>query len=404
MEGRARAAVEPGRVDGAPQDAVLDDPLAQVRSLVRTDTSEGEELGADADDDAPGFVRPLDGDGRRKALDDVVEGADANELGRQGPATIPGSPVYSGAMALADIPVVYVVGAPRSGTTWVQLMLGSHPEVATPIELDLFSGFVAPWYESWNGHRQALDRPARPEWGLPAALTEEAFVDAVGLVVERTYRSVLDAKPGATVMVEKDPRYYNHVDTILRTVPHAKFVQVLRDGRDVACSMMRVARSWGQEWAPDHAGAAASLWQDAVIGARGAARAPAGYLEVRYEELLAERGADLLRETLAFCGVDPAPAGALYDRYRYAGRSKDDVLSGGLTWAGEAARRGADVSFPDDFIGPAAAGGWREQLGPAERQSFDAVAGELLVELGYEPDRCWAGGRVRALSPIATRR
>jgi sulfotransferase family protein len=171
-------------------------------------------------------------------------------------------------VALADIPVTYVVGAPRSGTTWVQLMLGSHPEIATPIELDFFSSFVAPWYESWRVHRLAIDRPARPEWGLPAALTEEEFVEAVGLVVERVYRSVLAAKPGATLMLEKDPRYCSHVETILRTVPHAKFVHVLRDGRDVACSMTRVAQSWGRDWAPGGIGGGAALWQEAVRGAQ----------------------------------------------------------------------------------------------------------------------------------------
>jgi sulfotransferase family protein len=309
-------------------------------------------------------------------------------------------------VALADIPVTYVVGAPRSGTTWVQLMLGSHPEIATPIELDFFSSFVAPWYESWRVHRLAIDRPARPEWGLPAALTEEEFVEAVGLVVERVYRSVLAAKPGATLMLEKDPRYCSHVETILRTVPHAKFVHVLRDGRDVACSMTRVAQSWGRDWAPGGIGGGAALWQEAVRGAQTAATAPAGYLELRYEELLGRRGPDLLRELLGFCGVadDLELAGGLYDRYRYGDRSRHEVMSGGLTWAGEAARSGADVSFPEDFIGPGTAGRWQTQLDAADREAFDAVAGELLVELGYEADRSWAGGKAAAWSPIPTRR
>ena len=204
--------------------------------------------------------------------------------------------------------------------------------------------------------------------------------------------------------MEKDPRYCRHVDTILRTAPHAKFLHVVRDGRDVACSMIRVAASWGREWAPAGIGGAAGLWQDSVRGAQAAAAAPAGYLEVRYEELLSDTGVDILRDVLAFCGVDPEPAPELYARYRYGDRGRHEVLSGGLTWAGEAARSGADVSFPDDFIGPGTAGRWQVRFGLEDRHAFDAVAGELLVELGYERDRSWAGGQAAAWSPIPTRR
>ena len=309
-------------------------------------------------------------------------------------------------MPLADIPVVYVLGAPRSGTTWLQLMLGSHSEIATPIELDFFSSFVAPWYESWSVQCEAAEgRPGRPYWGLPAALTEEEFEETVGLVVERVYRAVLAAKPRATVMLEKDPRYWQHVAAIRRAVPHAKFVHVLRDGRDVACSMVRVSSSWGGEWAPGRVAGGAELWQECVRGALTAADAPGGYLEVRYEDLLSESGPDVVRGALAFCGVagDRPLAESLYERYSYPGRTKHEVLSGGLTWAGEAVRAGADVSFPDDFIGQAAAGRWKSEFDADDRRAFDAVAGDLLIELGYEADHSWAGGPAAAWSPIPTR-
>ena len=206
-------------------------------------------------------------------------------------------------MPLADIPVVYVIGAPRSGTTWLQLMLGSHPEIATPVELDFFSGFVAPWYESWRVHCEAEGRPARPYWGLPAALTEEQFDEAVRGVVERVYRSVLAAKPGAVVVVEKDPRYWRYVELIRRVVPHARFIHVMRDGRDVACSMMRVSQSWGREWAPGGVAAAAKLWHECVRGALLAQDTSGGYTAIRYESLLTNAGPDLLRRALTFCRV-----------------------------------------------------------------------------------------------------
>jgi hypothetical protein len=310
-------------------------------------------------------------------------------------------------MALADIPAVYVIGAPRSGTTWFQLMLGSHPEVATPVELAFFSNYVAPWYEAWTRQVEGGAAEIKPAyWGVPAALTETEFEEAVGLVAERIYRAVLAAKPGATVLVEKDPQYCACVDAIMRTVPHARFVHVIRDGRDVACSMMRVAQTWGGAWAPERAGGAAELWRDCVLAVRAAQSAPGGYLEVRYEDLLAERGQEVLREVLSFCGVDDGAglAARLYERYRYPSHSKEEVLSGGLTWSGETVAAGADVGFPDDFIGPATAGVWKDVFRPEDREAFDLAAGELLVDLGYEPDRSWAGAATRGWTPIPGRR
>ena len=309
-------------------------------------------------------------------------------------------------MALADIPVVFVIGAPRSGTTWFQLMLGSHPEIATPVELAFFSNYVSPWYDAWTRQIEGGAGEIKPAyWGVPAALTESEFEEAVGLVAERIYRAVLAAKPGSTVLVEKDPQYCECVDAILRTVPHAKFVHVIRDGRDVACSMMRVAQSWGGAWAPERAGAAGVLWRDCVRAVRAARTAPGGYVEVRYEDLLAEAGPGALREVFSFCGVDDDAglAAKLYERYRYPSHTKEEVLSGGLTWSGETVRAGADVSFPEDFIGPATAGVWKEVFRPEDREAFDLAAGDLLVDLGYEPDRSWAGSPARGWTPIPSR-
>jgi hypothetical protein len=63
---------------------------------------------------------------------------------------------------------------------------------------------------------------------------------------------------------------------------------------------------------------------------------------------------------------------------------------------------GADVGFPDDFIGPGTSGRWKTEFRPEDRQAFDSAAGELLVELGYETDPSWAGGQARAWTPLPT--
>jgi hypothetical protein len=113
----------------------------------------------------------------------------------------------------------------------------------------------------------------------------------------------------------------------------------------------------------------------------------------------------MLREVFAFCGVDTdaAVTSSIYERYRYGKHGKDEVLSGGLVWSGETVRAGADVGFPEDFIGPARAGVWKEVFGPEDREAFELAAGDLLVDLGYEPDRSWAGTGTRGWTPIPAR-
>ncbi|MGH9065739.1 MAG: hypothetical protein ACRD0L_17560 [Acidimicrobiales bacterium] len=62
-----------------------------------------------------------------------------------------------------------------------------------------------------------------------------------------------------------------------------------------------------------------------------------------------------------------------------------------LLWSGEVmARLGAPPPEPAGFSGDGRPGRWRQAWGPWDRWCFDQAAGELLVELGYEPDRAWA--------------
>ena len=45
----------------------------------------------------------------------------------------------------ADRTIVFVIGAPRSGTTYLQNLLGSQAQVVTSQETDLFTQYIAAW-------------------------------------------------------------------------------------------------------------------------------------------------------------------------------------------------------------------------------------------------------------------
>jgi hypothetical protein len=301
---------------------------------------------------------------------------------------------------MTDAPrLVMLVGSPRSGTTWLQTLLGAHPEIATPQETDLFRVYLQPLVDAWERqlHGATVEGERRRRKGLPLVLTEAEFDDAAGALVRRTLHAVRDLKPGASVVVEKSPSHSMCVATILRFVPAAPFVHIVRDGRDAAASMVAASGDWGQKWAPGSIARAAQVWRDHLLGAREAVDAPGGYFEVRYEDLLGDGGAALLQQAFSTCGVEvSADAAAAYvDEHSFERMKAGGQVSGSILLGGEAGGTQAAQQEPEGFFRKGTVGGWRDEWSVADRQAFARVAGDLLVQLGYERDDSWVGGRVQ---------
>jgi hypothetical protein len=276
--------------------------------------------------------------------------------------------------------LIYLIGTPRGGTTWLQNMLGAYPAVATPQELGLFIKYVAPWHERWQLQleRGRLDR----HMGLPAAISEGVFAEIVTDAVLRVYEEVLALKPGATVVLEKAPAYTRYASLIHRYFPEARFVHIIRDGRDVAASLLRAAGGWGHGWATSSIERAAWIWRVQVETGRRVRNLTSNYLEVRYEDLRSEGGPAILAEVLDYCGLeaDEETAATIYETFRLQPEGPEPPSS--IVWGGEVFRRHGRPSEPPGFFGEGRAG-WRSRLSRFEQYVFDDVAGDLLAELGY---------------------
>ena len=111
---------------------------------------------------------------------------------------------------------------------------------------------------------------------------------------------------------DKTPGYVTAMELIQGALPEARFVHVIRDGRDVAVSLAGVA------WGPEDAAGAAKLWSRRIrIARRQAARlAPGTYTEVRYEELVSDPRGVLGR----LCGILELPFSE--EMLSYAGRAR----------------------------------------------------------------------------------
>lgn len=203
-------------------------------------------------------------------------------------------------------------GSGSSGTTLLANLLGRHSEIVAAPELDVFNHEEVLSLETLReGCRDLLDQ-RRLSSGFK--LVERFFGPRESLGVTRSIferwvrqaRSVDDfysslaahmcSPRGASVFVEKTPTNVYTFRAFARVHPATPLIHQIRDGRDVAASLMRRGMtlfSAGSRWLYD---------TSAGLAARGG---PA-YLETRYEALASEPET-VLRSVLAHLGLDYEP-------------------------------------------------------------------------------------------------
>ena len=264
---------------------------------------------------------------------------------------------------------IFVIGCARSGTTWVLDAFGAHPDVATVNESWLFSPTVGLGPLLGKGHWDP-DHPGGPQ-GLSRFVSREDFVAEVRTFAARVLGKALG--DGQRFLVEKSPNHVWTADGIAEVFPEARFIHVVRDGRDVAVSLLAAGDSWAPQWKESSAASvqqAASTWRRALE--RAAVVAPAlddRLLEVRYEDLHADPVSGYRR---LFDFAEVPYDEDLLERVRTA----NDFPSN-YTPNERGFRRGGRV------------GDWTDRFSPADCLAFQLAAGELLIELGYEADDRW---------------
>jgi Sulfotransferase family len=246
--------------------------------------------------------------------------------------------------ALATERIVFVVGSPRSGTTFLAGAVGSQP------------GFVD----------LGEVRPVKASIERWASLAEDQAAAELRTTLERVRRLgfVRDLRP-----VEQTPELSFVVGAAVRAYPQATVLHIVRDGRDVVCSLLEkgwlseregrddVGQRYGshdRSWVElerrnefsraREATRAAWAWRRYLTAARAA---PEHTLELRYEQIAADppAAAERIARRLE---TDPAPL---------------------------AEALGAVHSH--------SIGRWRRDLTPGQIEDVEREAGGLLRELGY---------------------
>jgi hypothetical protein len=318
-------------------------------------------------------------------------------------------------------PVFFVVGHQKSGTTWLMEMLDSHPEI-------LCKGEGRPFGRTFRQENLKQKRAGHPPTSLYNAIAssedlrywiersvwskhddaDEHLANLTRLAIEYFLTQRL-LKTGKRLVGDKTvllgPEFVEEISTVY---PEARVIHIIRDGRDVVVSTMH--HRWNQaedqggtvELTPDQLAKReayrknprallesgegifpdgwlrgnAAKWNTRVsrTARDGPALLGASYWEVRYEDLL-ERPKEEVKQLLDFLGVDASEQTV----ERCVSAASFERLAEGRSRGQEAA----------SFFRKGIAGDWKNAFTEQDKQDFKAVAGDLLVELGYEKDNDW---------------
>ncbi len=153
-------------------------------------------------------------------------------------------------------PPFFVIGSPRSGTTLLRLLLTSHPALVVPPECG-FVVWLHPTFGDWGV--QEFSDPASLS-RFAAEVTASRKFESWGVSLEDVENAIARRKPrdyseacesvyrlfcthcgkDAAIWGDKNNFYLAHIQTLKAIFSEARFIHIVRDGRDVACSYREV--------------------------------------------------------------------------------------------------------------------------------------------------------------------
>jgi Sulfotransferase family len=275
-------------------------------------------------------------------------------------------------------PYVFFVGCPRSGTTLLQRIADAHPALAVTHE----TRWIPRWYEKRIGidedgfitaalvervlehpRFRAFKLPPTDVWTAFDATRPQTYAQFVGTLFDHVARS-----RGKHLAGDKSPDYALHLATLHDLWPEALFVHIIRDGRDVALSMLEWQKGASQfsTWRADPLTTVAVWWDWHVRVARETAAAfeTSLYQQLRYEALVANPE-QTCRELCRFLAL---PFSGDMLRFHEGRMPRNGDPHAKQVW------RPVTTQLRR----------WRDQMAVDDVAKFEAAAGDLLEELGYE--------------------
>lgn len=278
--------------------------------------------------------------------------------------------------------LIFVISPPRSGSTLLQRMLGSHSEVFTHPEPHLITplaylGFHDTVDKAPYDHINSAEAIRLFVEGLPNK--ERDYLDALRCYTDTMYGRML-ATSGRSRFLDKTPAYALVLPFLTKLYPDAKYVVLTRHPLAIFSSY---ANSFFEgDW---HAAREFNPIVERYVPAiaRFIRERPVPFVHVRYEELVRDPAAQLER-IFAFLGLDHQPEAVEYGRRFDAKKGPGDPIA---------------VEKHDRPVTDSVAK-WAAELirDPAKLE----LARDMIDRLGDEDLEAWGNPRATIFEPLST--
>jgi hypothetical protein len=266
------------------------------------------------------------------------------------------------------------------------MMLDAHPDLAIPPETQ----FIPPLARAFQDPASRLEDFLEllrsfhtwQDFGIEVGALREAL-GSTGFSLThalRTFYRLYAEKFGKARWGDKTPMYFADMSVVQGVMPEARFIHLIRDGRDVALSIKDL---W---FGPNSIQEVAGWWVSRINQARSQVRELHWYLEVRYEDLVRDTE-NVLQKICAFIDVPWNPI--MLDYHKRAPERLAELRRDRPWPDGRVMRADDRLAMFSLVLRPPRVDRlerWRTEMTLTDREWFEGVAGAMLHELGYETD------------------
>jgi len=224
-----------------------------------------------------------------------------------------------------DEKVFFVVGPPRSGSTLLARMLGSHSKVYSRPEPHLLTPLAHLGYYAKVDkapYDAVLAAEATREFVADLPHGEQDYIDACRAYADVLYHRMLSTQPHAQLFLDKTPAYSLILDFMARVYPRAKYVILTRHPLAVFSSYSESFFDSDYQAAQDY-NPLLDRYVPAIAKFLRDAKVP--LYHVVYEKLVADPEA-MLTEIFAFLGLEHEPRAVNYGEFEHVEKGLGDPI------------------------------------------------------------------------------